>query len=158
MLEKYPELIELINDPDSVKVLGTVDKEGIPHVVPKDSLRILESDKLAYAEELDSSQTGKNMVRAIWFDNTVSVSVTKGDECYQIKGKPYKCLITGPAFKEFLLKERTRLGPHSDIQSVWIITPTEIRNESRSVRRKEERDKDPFYNVHLDMLKAEKAS
>ena len=158
MMEQHPELKKLVNDPDSIKVLGTVDEKGIPHVVPKDSFRLLDDNKIAYAEELDSSLSSKNMVRAIWFDKMVSISVTKDDTCYQIKGKPYKCLITGPVFKEFLLNERARLGSNADIQSVWIITPSEIRNESRNVRKKEERVKDPHYNVHLDLLKKERTS
>jgi hypothetical protein len=150
------ELGELLEDKDAVKVLGTVDGQGIPHVVFKDSFTLLEDGSLAYAEDLDSSQSSKNMVRSIWFDKTVSVTVGKGEEGYQMKAKPVKCLITGPLFKEFLLRERERLGPDADIQAVWVISPLELRNQSRKVRREEERAKDPFYNIHLDRLRAEK--
>jgi hypothetical protein len=153
MIDLPLELIELLKDADSVKVLGTVDDKGIPHVVLRDSIRLLDDGNMAYAEELDSSKTSKNMVRSIWFDKVVSITVVKGERCYQIKGRPFKCLITGPLFKEFLMSERKRTGNDADIQAVWVITPIEVRNESQKVRKEEEMKKDPFYNIHLDRLK-----
>ncbi len=155
MVSLPKELKELLGDKDAVKVLGTVDDKGIPHVVFKESITLLEDGNLAYVEDLDSSQSSKNMVRGIWFDKVVSVTVGKGEQGYQIKGKPARCLITGPVFKEFLLRERERMGPDADIQSVWIIEPLKVKNQGREVRRKEEEEKDPFYNVHLDRLRAE---
>lgn len=144
------ELIELLKDPDSVKVLSTTDGEGAPHAVVKGSLTTLDERTLALAEGLDSSTSNKNLVRSIWFDRPVAVSVTKGGASYQVKGKPYRCLITGPVFKEFLRKARERRGPDADIAAVWIITPHEVRNESPGIRREEEELRRPFFNRHLD--------
>jgi len=153
MVSLPEELKKLLERTDTVKILGTVDEKGNPHVVAKDSIRLLDDGTIAYAEDLDSSRSNKNMVRSIWFDKLVSINVTNGEVSYQIKGKPVKCLITGPLFKEFLIKERERLGGDSDIQSVWIVSPIEVRNESRLVRRKEEWSERPFFNIHLDRLK-----
>jgi hypothetical protein len=153
MIALPQELKEMFADTSAVKILGTVDDKGIPHVVIKDSTKLLDDGTIAYAEGLDSSITSKNLVRSIWFDKTVSITIVRGERCYQIKGKPYKCLITGPFFKEFLLQERAGIGADADIQAVWIITPTEARNESRKVRKQEELKKDPLYNIHLDKLK-----
>jgi hypothetical protein len=64
-----------------------------------------------------------------------------------------KCLITGPLFKEFLLSEREKTKGDADIQAVWLITPIEVINESRKVRKEGEMNKDPLYNVYLDRLR-----
>lgn len=150
------ELKKLLKKTDTVKVLGTVDEKGNPHVVIKDSMRLLDDGTIAYAEDFDSSRSNKNMVRSIWFDKLVSINVTDGEVSYQITGKSVKCLITGPLFKEFLIKERERFGGDSDIQSVWIVSPIEVRNQTRMVRRKEEWNERPFFNIHLDRLKKNK--
>ena len=153
MVSLPEELRKLLEKPDAVKILGTVDEKGNPHVVPKDSMKLLDDGTIAYAEDLDSSRSNKNMVRSIWFDRLVSINVTDGKVSYQITGKPVKCLITGPLFKEFLIKERERFGNDSDIQSVWIVSPIEVRNQTRILRRKEEWRKKPYFNIHLDRLK-----
>lgn len=153
MTELSKELVRLLKDADSVKMLGTVDKKGRPHIVVKDSMTLLENGEIAYAEDLDSSVSNKNMVRSIWFDNPVCVNISKGDESYQIKGKAKKCMITGPLFKEFLIRERGKTGNKADIQSVWIISADEVRNQSRNKRREEEWKERPYFNTHLDSLK-----
>ena len=110
----------------------------------------LDDGTIAYAEELDSSQANKNMVRGIWFNKMVAVTVAKDAVAYQIKGKPYKCLITGALFKQFLMEAREKKGPDSDIQSVWIITPEEVRDATTAQRVKDEEQTRPFFNRHLD--------
>jgi hypothetical protein len=154
MIELPQELKTLLEDKNAVKILGTVDGDGIPHVVFKDSITLLEDGTLAYAEELDSSQANKNMVRGIWFDKLVSITVGKADKCYQVKARPVKCAIVGPLFSRFLARAKEQRGADADVQSVWIVAPVHCRNQSREVRLEEERKKDPYYNVHLDRLKA----
>lgn len=144
------EVIRLLQDPQTRKTLATVDENGVPHVACKESMIVLDSGEIAYAEELESSQVNKNMVRSIWFDKMVAVSVVGKGMTYQIRGKPYKCLITGPLFKEFLLRAREKDGPDADIQSVWLITPEKVFNESLAQRIQEEEEKRPFFNKHLD--------
>jgi hypothetical protein len=150
MVKLQEEVIRLLKDPEAQKALATVDEKGVPHLVFKDSLTVLDDGKIAYAEELDSSQANKNMVRGIWFDKTVAVTVAKESVAYQIKGKPYKCLITGALFKQFLMEARKKKGPDSDIQSVWIITPEEVRDATPAQRVKDEEQNRPFFNRHLD--------
>lgn len=150
MAQLPEELINLLKNSDSVKILATTDGSGAPHVVAKGSLTTLDGEFIAFSEGLDSSVSNKNLVRSIWYDKPVAISITKGAVSYQIKGKPYKCLIVGPIFKHFLLKTREKKGPDADIAAVWIITPEEVRNESPAVRRREEEEKRPYFNRHLD--------
>jgi hypothetical protein len=153
MITLPQDLKTLLEDNNAIKVLGTVNGEGVPHVIFKDSITLLEDGNLAYAEELDSSQANKNMVRSIWFDKLVSITVGKGKKSFQVKAQPVKCAIVGPLFREFLARAKEQRGADADVQSVWIITPIDCRDQSREVRLEEERKKDPYYNIHLDRLR-----
>jgi len=144
------ELIGLLNDPATVKVVSTTDARGVPHAVAKGSLTTLDEELIAWSEGFDSSTSNKNLVGSIWFDRTVAINATKGAVSYQIKGKLYKCLIAGPIFKSFLQRARERRGPEADIAAVWLLVPEEERNESPAVRGTEEAEKRPFFHQHLD--------
>jgi hypothetical protein len=150
-MPKLPkELVDLLKDRESVKALATLNQDGSVHIVIKGSLTTLDGETIVFNEGLDSNQSNKNLVRSIWFDKPIAINVSKEPVSYQIKGKPYKCLITGEIFKQFLLKAREKRGPDADIAAVWIITPEEVRNESPTIRRKQEEEKRPYFNRHLD--------
>ena len=108
-----------------------------------------------YVGALESSQTNRNMLRGLWFDQDVAVSLRgKDGASYQIKGKPARYVITGPLYKQFFLAMRERMGPDGDIAGVWVITPEEVKNESFSVRKQEEEEKHPYFR-HFDRLRKE---
>ncbi|MBC7963109.1 MAG: pyridoxamine 5'-phosphate oxidase family protein, partial [Steroidobacteraceae bacterium] len=93
------EIIALFNSDDSTKVLATVNEQGYPHAATKPYIRVADDGNLLYLELVESSRTQKNLVRSIWFDQKVSISVSgKNGQSWQIKGKPVKTLITGPVF------------------------------------------------------------
>jgi hypothetical protein len=144
------EVVDLIKDSESIKVLATTDEKGNPHIAFKDSLTVLDDGKLAFGEEFEGSQTNVNLVRSIWFNGNVILTVRdKGGTTFQIKGKPYRYAHAGPLFKEFYISEREKRGPDSELAGVWIITPEELRNETYEVRKKEEDEKHPFFR-HFD--------
>ncbi|NJD53966.1 MAG: pyridoxamine 5'-phosphate oxidase family protein [Candidatus Methanoperedens sp.] len=150
MVNLPEDVIGLIRDPETVKVVATVDENGAPHAVFKGSLTVLDNGSIAYAEALESSQSNKNMVRSIWFNKGISVTLRgKNGLSYQIKGEAAKCITNGPIFKQFYTAKRQKSGPESDIAAVWIIDPKEIRNETPSVRKAEEEKKHPIFR-HLD--------
>ncbi|HEY3491220.1 MAG TPA: hypothetical protein VGK27_14020 [Candidatus Deferrimicrobiaceae bacterium] len=155
-MAKLPEeLVNLLRDIESIKVVATLDGEGAPHAVVKGSLTTLDGETIAFNEGLETNISNKNLVRSIWFDRKVAINVTKGPVSYQIKGKPYRYLITGSIFKQFLLKARERRGPTADIAGVWIVTPEEVRNESPGFRRKQAEEERGQFHSHLDLLRAE---
>ena len=84
------ELKGLLEDHESIKVLTTTDKEGVPHTVFKGSFTSLDDDYLAYVELFEGSQTQKNMLHNLWFKKPVAIAVRKGNTAYQIKGVPYR--------------------------------------------------------------------
>jgi hypothetical protein len=150
-MAKLPqELIDLIADPASLKIVATTNADGIPHVVAKGSLTTLDGETIAFQEGHDLNTSNKNLVHSIWKDKQVAINITKGPVSYQIKGKPYKCLISGPIHKQFVERARKRGGPDADIANVWIISPDEVINESPAARRIALTAERPILVNHLD--------
>jgi hypothetical protein len=144
------EVVDLLSDPGSLKVLATTGVDGAPHVTVRDSLRVLDDGHLGFAEELDSSQTSKDLVRALWTDQPVVLGVIRGEKVWEIRGRPWRCLITGPLLKHFLLEARERQGPDADIAAVWVIRPDVAREESAATLRAVDRARRPYAGSHLD--------
>jgi uncharacterized protein len=144
-------IIELFENDDSTKVLATVNELGYPHAAAVPYIRVDDDGNLLYLELVESSLTQKNLVRSIWFDKKVSLSVSDNNgQSWQIKGKPVKTLITGPLFLKHYREVRQRLGD-VDLSAVWVIEPEEVINESILVRHAEEELLHPVYR-HLDRL------
>ncbi|MCD8045543.1 MAG: hypothetical protein LUE90_02600 [Clostridiales bacterium] len=144
------EIKQLLDDPETRKVLATTDREGNPHVVFKGSIRVNEDGYLEYLELIESSRTNRNMVNSIWFRKSVAVAVLNGGVSYQIKGIPYRSIIAGREFERAYQWTQEHLGG-IDLSAVWLIEPTEIREESFEKRRLEEEEEHPVLK-HLDRL------
>lgn len=140
---------KLINAPDTLKVLATVDSDGVPHVVFKDSIIVNEDGYVEYLELLESSQTNKNMTYSIWFNKTVAVSVYSGGRSFQIKGTPYRELITGREFEKRYITVKEKQG--EDLAAVWLIEPYQIKEQTYEVRKAAEEKAHPLLR-HLDMI------
>lgn len=150
-LQLSQELIDLIEDPATRKVLATVDEDGIPHVVVKQSLHVGGDGRLHYLELLESSRTNRNLVRSLWFDRPVAIAVQGSDgRSFQIKGIPVKTHITGPLFQQHYVAVRQRLGD-VDLAAVWVIEPQEVIDETFAIRQAREEAARPFFR-HLDRL------
>lgn len=143
----------LLRDSGTIKILASADRDGKPHVTCKDSIRLNDKGNLEYDEFIESSQTNKNMVFAIWFHKQVAINILGPDKTsYQIKGTPVKSLIYGKKFEERykLLKEEQGV----DLSAIWIIEPEEIREETFCVRKTREEALHPLLR-HLDFFLAE---
>lgn len=150
-VELTKEIIGILAESDTTKVLATLDADGFPHAVVKQSLQPGEDGTILYLELLESSRTNKNLVRSIWYDRSVAIALKgKDGRSWQIKGKPVKTHITGPLFQKHYSAVRERLGD-VDLAAVWVIEPEEIINETFAVRREEEERNHPFF-THLDRL------
>jgi len=145
------EIIALFGSDDSTKVLATVNEHGYPHAAAKPFIRVDDDGNLLYLELVESSLTQKNLVRSIWFDHKVSVSISDSSgRSWQIKGKPVKTLITGPVFLQHYREVRQLLGD-VDLSAVWIIEPEEVINENVLFRHAHEEQAHPLFR-HLDRL------
>ncbi|NJD53961.1 MAG: pyridoxamine 5'-phosphate oxidase family protein [Candidatus Methanoperedens sp.] len=146
------EVIDLIKDSETVKIIATTDENGNPHAVLRESLTILDDGTLAYGEPFESSHANSNILESLWFNKDVSVLVHgKNGVSYQIKGRPARYVINGPLYEQFYLNEIETQNSYADLAGVWLITPKEIQNETYSVKREEEIKKHPHFQ-HLDRI------
>ncbi len=138
------EIKEAFSHPDTVKTLTTVDEEGIPHTVIKDS-KVLESGNIAYMELLGSSVTQRNMLRSLWWGKkliSLGIFNNKLKINFQIKAAPYKFWIHGDFWQQ-TLDEVWPKHPESDPEGVWELVPEEIRDQNFEVRMEETKQKNP---------------
>jgi len=141
----------LLGDPARTASIATLDENGGPHNVPSPFLRLDEKGWLVHLELLETSTTHRNLVRSIWFDKPVSLTLTGGDgRVLVILGRPYKALVSGPLFSSYYNEVRARLGD-ADLAAVWLIEPQQIRDETYQFRKEREEALHPFH-CHLDRL------
>jgi predicted pyridoxine 5'-phosphate oxidase superfamily flavin-nucleotide-binding protein len=145
------DVIALLDAADTVKILATVDADGTPHAVEKQSLHAADDGTIHYLERLESSATNRNLVRAIWFDATVAIALRGSDgRTVQIKGRPVKAHITGPLFQSHYVRLREREGD-ADLAAVWVIEPTLVADQDLARRRAAEEAAHPTF-IHLDRI------
>ncbi len=145
-------LIALLRDEASIKVLATVDADGAPHAVVKQSLTLDAAGRLVHLELLESSRTNKNLLRSLWSGGRVSVLVRRGDESWQLKGRPVRAHVAGPEFQREYVRVRERLGD-VDLAAIWVIEPEEAVEQSFTVRKTQEEAAHPQF-LHLDRIRA----
>lgn len=145
------EIADLLDSQDTAKILATVDEHGHPHAVVKKSLHRGDDGNIHLLEILESSDTGRNLLRALWFDGKVSISLLgKDNRQAQIKGKPLKCHVSGPFYQHHYVKLRERLGDVG-LAAVWVIEPEEVIDASFAERQARQAAERPTL-THLDRL------
>jgi hypothetical protein len=152
MSEKLKNLIgTLLEDAATVATIATLDENGAPHSVPSPFLGLDGKGFLVHLELLETSTTHRNLLRSIWFDRPVSVTLTGRDGRVLVAtGKPHKAHVSGPIFSEYYREVRARLGD-ADLAAVWLIEPLQIRDETYLTRKEREEALHPFH-MHLDRL------
>ena len=149
-----PPFVEaLLADPTTQKALATVGPDGSPHITVPETLLLADDGTLHYLEPYESSDTNRNLVRSIWFDGQVAITLkgTNGRDLH-IRGTPVKVHITGPLFQKHYQAIRAR-GDDGDLAGVWVIRPDDVTEESPQALRIRERARHPDF-IHLDRLAA----
>jgi hypothetical protein len=128
-MAKMPkEVMEVINDPNSAKVLATAGTVLEINAVPKGSLRAIDEERLAFAD-IFGDKTNKNLqvnkkVVALAF----KMSPVSG---YQIKGTFLGFQTSGELFDRFAkeIKERIKLNINAvgtiKVDEVYAVAPPE---------------------------------
>lgn len=138
-------------DPDTIKALATIDKNGIPYVVYKSSIHALEDGRLEYYEILESSQTNKNLVSSIWFNKTVSINIlTKEKLSYQILAKPVRSITAGKYFEKAYNQLQSG-GRDIDLGAIWQFEILSEKEETFAVRVQEDEAAYPLLK-HVDRV------
>lgn len=71
----------------------------------------------------ERTAAGRALVRALWFDQPVSLWLPGEADWIQLTARAWKCHITGPVFRELLEQARLR-DPAADLAVVWELLPT----------------------------------
>ncbi|MFZ4859065.1 MAG: pyridoxamine 5'-phosphate oxidase family protein [Desulfuromonadaceae bacterium] len=144
-------LKKILNSPDTVTVLATINGDGTPHAAVLDSIRLTEDGTLEYLELLESAQSYRNLTASLWFNKTVSLLVATPDGTrYLITGRLVKISISGSYFEECYARIREKLGD-MDLAAVCFIKILDVVDETLAVRFARQEVERPFYK-HLDRL------
>ncbi len=135
----------------SVKVLAASSEDGTPHVVFDDSIHLDADGRIVFLELVEHSRTNRSLLRALWFNRSVSVGLLAPDgRSFQIRGKPYRAVISGPVFEAYY-RQVTAGREDTDLSTVWLIEPESWTEETYAVRREtEEKGRLPL--IHLDRI------
>jgi len=146
-----PQAIELINDRCVTKVVATLDEQGTPYAVVSTFLQLGEGGNLVHLELLEKSASNRNLLRSLWFDKKISVTLyAASGQSYVIAGRPVKAHISGPVFRHYYQQVRSTTTD-GDLSTVWLIEPEEVTDETYITRKQLEEEQFPF-TVHLDRL------
>lgn len=151
MATRTLDLAALLSSPSVTAIVSTLDETGAPHAVPSPFLRLDEKGFLVHLELLETSASHRNLVRSIWFERPVGVTLTTADgQVTVIRGRAHKAHVSGPYFSEQYRELRSRLGD-VDLAAVWLIEPQLVRDETYQIRKAREEELHPFHR-HLDRL------
>ena len=113
------DVVEVLNAPDSVKILATADEKGMPNAVPVYSIVPVSDDTIAFAE-IFIIHTKQNLEK----NKNANVTVYKAPAtAYQLKGTFDGFQTSGPIFDNFAKKMAERKMP---IKSVGLIKINEV--------------------------------
>lgn len=144
---------QIINDPKTVKIVGTVGIDGVPHSAVKQSLHVNDEGKIEYIELFESSESYRNVTAGLWYNKKVSVLILSPDkESYEIIGEPERILIAGREYEAVYTKVLEEKG--YDIAAVVTIAPESVENSSPKEKFKDQEKTRLFYK-HLDRLSKE---
>jgi len=118
-------VMNLINDPQSVKILSTFSGEDLLHSVPLGSLSAPSSDSIVFGKIM-MNETHANLERALKNHSFVSVLAVKGRDAYQIRCRPKVFSTDGPIFQAM----RGKLPSEMPLHGVWLLEPIELINQT----------------------------
>ena len=81
----------------------------------------------------ERTAAGRALVRALWFDQPVTLWLPSKTDWLQLTARVWKCHITGPVFRE-LLEQARRRNPTADLAVVWELLPTAQSSSSQPPR------------------------
>ena len=120
------EVIDLINKKGSVKILATIDEQGIAQADEKEYLEVTKDGYIRYLELLETARSYKNFTRSLWFNQKISITIIgENKESYKIIGKPDRIYVSGDVYEEQYKWIRNELGD-VDLAAICIVEPEEI--------------------------------
>ncbi len=145
------DLKALLDHPATVATIATLDETGAPYAVPAPFLQLDDRGRLVHLELLETSTTNRNLLRSIWFERPVSVTISsQGGRVTIVRGRVHKAHVSGPLFSDYYRQVRARLGD-VDLAAAWLIEITAVIDDTFAQRQAREELLHPFFK-HLDRL------
>ncbi|MEM2944181.1 MAG: hypothetical protein QXN93_06505 [Methanomassiliicoccales archaeon] len=129
MIKIPDEIMKIINDPGTAKILGTKDAEGNVHIVHVGSLVAPSQDSLAVGAVL-MQKTSKNLGEMKAKNELASMLLVSGMKSFEIKARVKDYQTSGPLV-DAMNKNLARLNLKA--RGVWVFEPVEIWNQSASM-------------------------
>jgi len=120
------EVMKVINDPASVRVLATKSKEGHVHVIQCGSIKAPAPDTLIVGAIL-MKRTGKNLEGMKASGELVSFLAGSKTSSYEIRAKVKELVTSGPMF-DGMNAELSKMGLKAS--GVWVFSVQEVWNQS----------------------------
>lgn len=146
------ELIHIMNNASTIKVISTLDRNGNPHVVFKDAVFMREDGMIVLIERLESSITNENLVKSIRFNNVIALNILSVEDkiSFMIQGILERAIIYGKEFQKYYIQMKKIYG-NIDISTIWLIRPLSIQEKTLQKRINEEKKDHPML-MHLDQI------
>lgn len=146
------QIVNLIQDEKTIKVVASVGKSGVVDAAIKQSLRINENGDVEFLEILESSDTNRNMIHSLWFEHNISILLFgKNRESYELRGIPVRSIIEGAYFEKEYRRVQKKFRGECDLAAIWVVKVTEIRDKNLKARVQKEQEDYPII-AHLDRL------
>lgn len=126
MVEIPPQVMEILADPNAVKIVATKAEDGSAHAIRVGSM-IAMDNKTVYVGALLMKRTSKNLEAMKQSGALVSLLVNKEMKAFEIKAAVKDYLTSGPVFDGMNAKVKP-MGLVA--RGVWAFEPKEVWNQS----------------------------
>jgi hypothetical protein len=120
------DVLELINDKSSSKILGTRSRNGDVHLINVGGAGTLDPETI-FIGEIFMKASGENLRLAQSEGTRASVLVSKGPQSYEIRCKVKDHVTSGPVFDQM---KGAFAQMKFDLKGLWLLTPDCVWNES----------------------------
>lgn len=118
--------MEILNDPNAVKIVATRFPEGGVHAIRVGSM-VAPNNKMVIIGAIFMKRTGKNLEAMKQSGELVSLLVNKEMKAYEIKAAVKDFVTSGPIFEGM----NAKLKPMGiATKGVWVFEPKEVWNQS----------------------------
>jgi predicted pyridoxine 5'-phosphate oxidase superfamily flavin-nucleotide-binding protein len=128
MVKIPKEAANVFHSMQTVKVLATVDKNGMPHAVPIGSLDVSRDGDKLYFAEVAIKKTKANLELAKKEGKMVSVVAVKALDAFQAKCTVQEFYTSGDIYEQ--QNKALKMAMNLDIIGVWVLEPKEVYRQS----------------------------
>ena len=126
MVKLPEEVLALLNEKSSAKVLGTKSAKGDVHLINVGGAGALDPETI-FIGEIFMKVSGKNLQDARKDGSKVSILVTKSPQSYEVRASVKDHVTSGPIFEKM---KGIFASMKFDLKGLWLLKPEEVWNQS----------------------------